>query len=594
MGSQTYIKNSMGGESQITLVANWTRNRADVTFTAQVKWKNINSTQTNGSALASIEFSPTNKGEFGDGKKNLSTLVSKNPVLEINAETQWYDLYTDYSYNKKYKYSLNEYKSQTFYVYICFEGKTGGQTIGDYHYDSRSVYVGTINVPAYSNRTNCGVPTNLTITDNGDSSFSISATKGSSGNGTTASRVKIEYSYDNKNWYTYSSKVKVTENKTVYARAKTISSNPTGYDSAYCSTVSKTINALSACGVPTININDNGNNSFTISAIKGSNGSNNVATKVQIEYSYDNSNWYTYDYIEKPLTIFIDKSKTVYARAKTIGTVSGYDSDYCDTISQSINYYSLVEPPIVNIIDNNDNTFTVYVTAGGSGNNNESLGIYWFITTNGDTPNTSLPKYTESSKTFNVPSNSETSIIKVLAFTDGSYSDTESSIIAAEVKHYSNVITNGFIKPSSNQILDRKYNETTIIELEWNAGTKGHNTSITKYLLKILDSNKNQIISYEIIDTFKNFEYKEEWGDTIYFSIQAISDREEYNGDEVLCNYYYSVSTHYNPAGYIRKPDLSFLKGTIYIRDDEGNFHLATESYIRKSNKEFAKGNEYM
>lgn len=90
-------------------------------------------------------------------------------------------------------------------------------------------------------------------------------------------------------------------------------------------------------GKPTITITDTGNNSFTIAATKGINGTNNNATGVStISYSLDSANYnLTYAGTSIPIT----QDTVVYARAKTIGEYG--ESDY-GTANANIYYKSPV------------------------------------------------------------------------------------------------------------------------------------------------------------------------------------------------------------------------------------------------------------
>lgn len=193
----------------------------------------------------------------------------------------------------------------------------------------------------------CGVPS-VNITDNGNNTFTISATAGYSGNNNTANGVtSVEYSFNNYDWYGTSNwgAISISSNQTVYGRAKTDGSYA---DSDYGYATPISVKYYSKPGTPNIRIVDNDDGTFSISVAKGSDGSNNAATGIaNISYSYDNSNWIDYT---SPVTL--DSSKTVYARARTIGTYTGnssawYYSDWA-VVSSTITAITACRAPLFN------------------------------------------------------------------------------------------------------------------------------------------------------------------------------------------------------------------------------------------------------
>lgn len=226
---------------------------------------------------------------------------------------------------------------------------------------------GTVYYDAYA--TGVGLPS-VSITDNGNNTFSISATKGSNGSNNTATGVGgISYSFDNSNW-TSGSSGSVTANKTVYGRAYTTGTyNNSGYTST-----SKAIKYYSKPGKPTVTISDNGSGTVSISATKGSNGSNNNATGVSdVQYSFDNSTWINYS---SPFTI--TESQTVYARARTKGTYTGNSNAYLysdyTVVSSSVTAITKCDKPDLNLSSSmlhfNDNNLILSISATSGFNNN--------------------------------------------------------------------------------------------------------------------------------------------------------------------------------------------------------------------------------
>ena len=232
---------------------------------------------------------------------------------------------------------------------------------------------GSISYSAYA--TSVGTPS-VSITDNGNNTFSISATKGSNGTNNTAKGVGgISYSFDNSNW-TSGSSGSVSVNKTVYGRAYTTG---TYNNSGYAST-SKAIKYYSKPGTPTVTISDDGSGTVTISTTKGSDGSNNNATAVtDIQYSFNNSTWTNYS---SPFTI--TESQTVYARARTKGTYTGNSNAYLysdyTVVSSSVTAITKCGKPILssnkNILLYKDDELYLHIKAE-NGVNNTITSYHW-------------------------------------------------------------------------------------------------------------------------------------------------------------------------------------------------------------------------
>ena len=259
--------------------------------------------------------------------------------------------------------SLSALSSGSFTIgYSCKKGSTGSSA----YFAVSKKTSGSISVGAYA--TGVGKPT-VTISDNGNNTFSIKATKGSSGTNNAAKSVSgIGYSFDNSTW-TSGSSGSVTANKTVYARAYTTG---TYNNSDYAST-SKAIKYYSKPGKPTVRISDNGSGTVTISATKGSNGSNNASTSVtNVQYSFDNSTWINYS---SPFTI--SSSQTVYARARTKGTYTGNNNAYLysayTVVSSSVTAITKCDKPILSLSSTmlhfNDNNLILSISATPGINN---------------------------------------------------------------------------------------------------------------------------------------------------------------------------------------------------------------------------------
>lgn len=239
---------------------------------------------------------------------------------------------------------------------------TSGDISNFNHSGSATVYY-----DAYA--TGVGTPS-VSITDNGNNTFSISATKGSSGTNNAATGVgDISYSFNNSNWISGSSG-SITGNTTVYARAYTTG---TYNNSGYAST-SAYVKYYSRPGKPTVTISDDGSGTVTISATKGSDGSNNAATAVSdIQYSFNNSTWTNYS---SPFTI--TESQTVYARARTKGTYTGNSNAYLysdyTVVRSSVTAITKCGKPDLSLSSSilrfNSNNLILFISATSGVNNN--------------------------------------------------------------------------------------------------------------------------------------------------------------------------------------------------------------------------------
>ena len=229
---------------------------------------------------------------------------------------------------------------------------------------------GSISYSAYA--TSVGTPS-ISITDNGNNTFSISATKGSNGTNNAATGIGgICYSFDNSNW-TYESSGSVSSDTTVYASAYTTGT----YNNSDWAYTNKVIKYYSKPGKPAVTISDDGSGTVSISATKGSNGSNNNATAVtDIQYSFNNSTWTNYS---SPFTI--TESQTVYARARTKGTYTGNSNAYLysdyTVVSSSVTAITKCGKPDLSLSSSmlhfNDNSLILSISAT-SGFNNDITG----------------------------------------------------------------------------------------------------------------------------------------------------------------------------------------------------------------------------
>lgn len=239
----------------------------------------------------------------------------------------------------------------------------------------------TFSIPIDVYRSKPGVP-NVTITDNGNNTFTVSATKGSDGYNNPATGVSgVGYSYDNSNWYSGSSG-NITGNGTVYGRAFTVGT----YDNSGYASTSAYVKYYSKPGKPSVTITDNGNNTATITTTVGSNGNNNNASSVQLKYTLV-ADVSTYKDIASGSTVSFDSSTTrVYIWARTVGTYTGNNnaylySDVLET-NQTVKYYAKpANQPKPNITYNTKkptlkSTYTISWEAAQAGNSNSPIAGY--------------------------------------------------------------------------------------------------------------------------------------------------------------------------------------------------------------------------
>lgn len=185
----------------------------------------------------------------------------------------------------------------------------------------------------------------------------------------------------------------ITKDTRVRARSYAIGT----YNNTYSDEADKTIKFYSKPGTPSnIKIVDNGNNTFSITATKGSNGSNNNATDIEFQYSYDKKTWNNYS---RAVSIASDKAnKTVYARARTKGTYTGnnnayYYSDYTDATSgTSVTYYTKTSTPEIKIDDSNPLLINIEITNIKGGTNNAVDALELEYPTNSGTKKVSISK----------------------------------------------------------------------------------------------------------------------------------------------------------------------------------------------------------
>ena len=201
----------------------------------------------------------------------------------------------------------------------------------------------TIYYDAYA--TGVGTPS-VSITDNRNNTFSISATAGSSGTNNAATGVGgISYSFDNSNWISGSSG-SITGNTTVYARAYTVGT----YNNSDYTVVSSSVTAITKCDKPDLSLSSSMlhfNDNNLILSISATPGVNNDITGYEIQYSasdtlsfydwsdslYIDTSENTYDFVFPSRPEYFEMLKSLNKKyicfsVKTIGSVSGYDSDY--------------------------------------------------------------------------------------------------------------------------------------------------------------------------------------------------------------------------------------------------------------------------
>ena len=228
--------------------------------------------------------------------------------------------------------------------------------------------------------TKCGTPT-VTVTDNGNNTFKITATEGSDGTNNPADGVtSVGYSInDGDSWTSTTSgkSISITKNTSVMGRAKTNSSIGSSWDSSYKTTSAKTIKYYSKPGKPNIDFNyDEETGKLSISATVGSNGSNNASASV-VNLQYSTNGGTTYTSYSSPISI--DSNATVYAKARTKGTYTGNSNAYLysDYITET---YGVVVPPTncyapklqanKYVIDENTDSLELSFSGAISGTNN--------------------------------------------------------------------------------------------------------------------------------------------------------------------------------------------------------------------------------
>ena len=262
-----------------------------------------------------------------------------------------------------------------------------------------------------SNYTQPGKPTGAKIVDNGNNTFTLTATKGSNGTNNKATGVQYRCCYQvGGKWQSWSSWYDFTSPKTwsfssdkervdVQVRTK---GSYTGNDNAYYYSDPYNIDSIALKyytqpGKPkSPKIVDNGDNTFTLTATKGSNGTNNTATGMQYRCQYQinkiwqtnsdgTAKWGSWNSFTSPKTWSFTSDKTgVDFQVRTVGTDDGKISDnllYSDpqgVTGITLKYYTQPgKPKSPKIVDNGDNTFTLTATKGSNGTNNTATGMQY-------------------------------------------------------------------------------------------------------------------------------------------------------------------------------------------------------------------------
>ena len=250
-----------------------------------------------------------------------------------------------------------------------------------------------------------GNPTISEITDNGNNTVTIKGKTATSGKNNSLSKCTLYYTTDgttpsstsktaksisltSTSGASYTKNIKLTSKEQTQVKAIVYGKGAKG-DISSCSVKSKSVKYYSKPGTPkNLKITSTGN-TVTITATKGSNGSNNPAKGVEIYYirnKKDPSNRKPYT---SPFTI--NKDESVEAIAKTIGTYDGNGKAYYYSneigISTDVDHYSHPTIPQIEIEDNNNNTYSFKVTIGNNGSNNPATGVEIYYTTDGSDPN---------------------------------------------------------------------------------------------------------------------------------------------------------------------------------------------------------------
>lgn len=182
-----------------------------------------------------------------------------------------------------------------------------------------------------------GMP-KLDITNTDNNIVTITATKGDDGSHNRSQSVEIEYKTTG-DWQAYTEPITINQNTTVYARARTVGEYP-GKNNMFkysdWSTDNTSVSAYSKPGTPTVQVVDNGNNTFCFEVQAGNNGdNNNISQSVEISYKTNTSQSFTkvlipctYGEKRKSGNFNINRDTIVMWQARTRGSYTGGNSSY--------------------------------------------------------------------------------------------------------------------------------------------------------------------------------------------------------------------------------------------------------------------------
>ena len=271
--------------------------------------------------------------------------------------------------------------------------RDGGSGTGNVALFKSSIYLKVEYEYAY---TACSAPTSVTVSTStpaagGTTTLSWSGAKAGTLNAITG--YEIYRATSSGGSYTLlesvstsatSGSLKVTAPATMgssyYYKVKTIGT-VSGYDSGLSSAVGITAKTITACSAPTaltLAATADAGTAFTLSWSGATAGTNNAITKYEIYRSTDDKNYtsaYTSTTTSTSITLNPTNDTTYYFKVKTIGTVSGYDSDYSSAASiKVITYTSCGSTDVKAAASIAEGTVNLTWNAAADGRNNAVTG----------------------------------------------------------------------------------------------------------------------------------------------------------------------------------------------------------------------------
>jgi hypothetical protein len=230
-----------------------------------------------------------------------------------------------------------------------------------YTHDSKTSDIKTFDAKFYSEG---GKPSKPTISQTaGNNTVTISGSLPNGGSNNAIKTAKISYNTGGANTdvaissptngKSYSTTLTMVKDCTVTASVTCTYDYMTKSKTSDTATVSG--NYYSSVKAGTVEIIDNGNNTFTIRGTKGANGNNNPAKALVLTYGYDvetnNTTTYTADgtVISLDIADSTKDTRTVYARCKTTAT---YGNDtYAYTDKKIVQYVAPKAPGVPSLTD---------------------------------------------------------------------------------------------------------------------------------------------------------------------------------------------------------------------------------------------------